>query len=262
MVAVQTPPPPPYLPPMDQHDIESLADAVKQNSHLANAINKSGRSLDRKSIIQGIKLVSIAADEYDEGNDTVALDIYLTGLDKIVMALPAKDDMRTKMALEAKLISVEERVGILDAETKEKYILAAQAFGQDKRYKTPTENDTQIDRFRRFAQYMIDLAVALAIMVKRSPLPDILYFLFGSFVQLLLWMDVKYHLVERTRDLAVSGVKLILKADEDYNLHQVASETMYMVIAAGLKAAVAFKESPGYQELKKQQQQDKCDATN
>jgi hypothetical protein len=74
-------------------------------------------------------------------------------------------------------------------------------------------------------------------------------------------MDAKYHLVERARDLAVSGVKLILKADEDYNLHQVASETMYMVIAAGLKAAVAFKESPGYQERKKQQQ-DKCEATN
>lgn len=91
-VQQQTPPPPPYVPPIDQqqNDIENLAETVKQNSHLANAINKSGRSLDRKSIIQGIKLVAIAADEYDEGNDTVALDIYLTGLDKIVMALPGK----------------------------------------------------------------------------------------------------------------------------------------------------------------------------
>lgn len=45
--------------------------------------------LDRRSISQGLKLVSIAADEYDGGNETVALDIYLTGIDKILMALPS-----------------------------------------------------------------------------------------------------------------------------------------------------------------------------
>lgn len=75
--------------------------------------------------------------------------------------------------IKKKLYSVEERVGILDAETKEKYILAAQHFGHDERYRIFSEQDTQIDRFRKFAQYMIDLAVALAIMVKQSPLPGL-----------------------------------------------------------------------------------------
>ncbi|CAM0135981.1 unnamed protein product [Umbelopsis sp. WA50703] len=252
-----SPPPPPYVPAAvtngNDTNIESLAEKL-HNSQLANAISKSNRTLDRKSIIQGIKLVAIAADEYDEGNDIVALDIYLTGLDKIVMALPAKDDMRTKMALEAKLISVEERVGILDAETKERYMLASQGLGQNDRYGISSGQGDHVDRFRQFAQYMINLTVAVAILIKQSPIPDILYFLFGSFVQLLLWMDARYHLVEQTRDMAVTGVKLILKADEEYHLHQVVSETMYMVVAAGLKAAVAFKESPSYQEIKKQQE--------
>lgn len=95
MVSVQqqTPPPPPYVPPAPTeppNEIEHLLESVKYTSQLANAISKSGRTLDRKSIIQGIKLVAIAADEYDEGNDSVALDIYLTGLDKIVMALPGR----------------------------------------------------------------------------------------------------------------------------------------------------------------------------
>lgn len=67
--------------------------------------------------------------------------------------------------------SVEERVGILDAETKEKYILAAQAFGQNEAFRIQQAQDDHIDRFRRFAQYMINLAVALAIMIKQSPLP-------------------------------------------------------------------------------------------
>jgi hypothetical protein len=51
--------------------------------------------------------------------------------------------------------------------------LAAQHFGHDERYRIYSEQDTQIDRFRKFAQYMIDLAVALAIMVKQSPLPGL-----------------------------------------------------------------------------------------
>ena len=45
--------------------------------------------LDRRSISQGMKLVAIAADEYEDGNMTVALDIYLSGIDKILMALPS-----------------------------------------------------------------------------------------------------------------------------------------------------------------------------
>lgn len=47
-------------------------------------------SLDRRSISQGMKLVAIAADEYEDGNNTVALDIYLSGIDKILMALPSR----------------------------------------------------------------------------------------------------------------------------------------------------------------------------
>jgi hypothetical protein len=48
------------------------------------------QQIDRHSISQGMKLVSIAADEYEDGNESVALDIYLTGVDKIIMALPSK----------------------------------------------------------------------------------------------------------------------------------------------------------------------------
>lgn len=89
-VQQSNPPPPPYVPPASSASDIHISDLAEklQTSQLANAISKSNRTLDRKSIIQGIKLVAIAADEYDDGNDTVALDIYLTGLDKIVMALP------------------------------------------------------------------------------------------------------------------------------------------------------------------------------
>lgn len=51
---------------------------------------KKVAKLDRQSIVQGLRMVDLAAIEYQEGNDSIALDIYLHGLDKIVMGLPGK----------------------------------------------------------------------------------------------------------------------------------------------------------------------------
>lgn len=46
--------------------------------------------VDRKGISAGIQLVGIAVDEFDSGNEAIALEIYLSGLDKIIMSLPSK----------------------------------------------------------------------------------------------------------------------------------------------------------------------------
>lgn len=46
-------------------------------------------TVHRKSLSQGLKLVEIAVDEFESGSEAVALDIYLSGLDKIIMALPS-----------------------------------------------------------------------------------------------------------------------------------------------------------------------------
>ncbi|CAO3593682.1 unnamed protein product [Absidia cylindrospora] len=101
---LMTPPSPPIMTP---------SSSWTTNKSVFGATEDPAVIMDRRSISQGMKLVSIAADEYDEGNEEVALDIYLTGLDKILMALPNKTDTKTKLALREKLLSVEERVGIL-----------------------------------------------------------------------------------------------------------------------------------------------------
>lgn len=65
-------------------EMSVLADKIRDDT--AHTVD----SLDRRSISQGMKLVAIAADEYEDGNNTVALDIYLSGIDKILMALPSR----------------------------------------------------------------------------------------------------------------------------------------------------------------------------
>lgn len=78
-------------------EMSALAEKIKDdvaNTFKGNTSKQTSNSLpnniDRHSISQGMKLVSIAADEYEEGNESVALDIYLTGVDKILMALPSE----------------------------------------------------------------------------------------------------------------------------------------------------------------------------
>ncbi|KAI9478674.1 MAG: hypothetical protein EXX96DRAFT_483109 [Benjaminiella poitrasii] len=210
-------------------EMSALAERIKDDQSFSMS---DENNIDRHSISQGMKLVSIAADEYEDGNESVALDIYLTGVDKIIMALPNKTEMDTKMAIREKFHSVEERVGILNLatsskqqqqqqrqaiinngnENKNKSTLSSLAILSriastinsitDKAYQSAAVNSTISDpelkdsnelsrgsshsgipticisgegdlmtRFKRLGQYMIDVTVTCAVLIKQSPLP-------------------------------------------------------------------------------------------
>ncbi|KAL9555868.1 hypothetical protein MBANPS3_002150 [Mucor bainieri] len=295
-------------------EMSALAEKIKDDvtNTFKSSANSSSKqvanlpsNIDRHSISQGMKLVSIAADEYEEGNESVALDIYLTGVDKILMALPNKTDQNTKLAIREKLQSVEERVGILNLATSQKKIQQEELLqGEEirssamnsfilsriastistissKAYQTATtsapiveitldasstaSSDIQaasststmptiyiegggdpMTRFKRLGQYMIDITVTCAVLVKQSPLPDLVSFLFSYLIQLFLWFDSQYHVMQKAQDFGIQCIKFGLQADERYRLHEFLSEGLYMLIAAGLKAAVAFNETPRY----------------
>lgn len=63
-----------------------------------------------------------------------------------------------------------------------------------------------------------------------------------------IWVDSQYHIVQKAQDAGVECIKLGLAADERYRLHEFITEGLYMLVAAGLKAIVAFKEAPRYDE--------------
>jgi hypothetical protein len=71
-------------------EMSALAEKIRDDVTNSLKNNKQQANIDRHSISQGMKLVSIAADEYEGGNESTALEIYLTGIDKIIMALPSK----------------------------------------------------------------------------------------------------------------------------------------------------------------------------
>lgn len=67
-------------------------------------------------------------------------------------------------------------------------------------------------------------------------------------IQLAIWVDSQYHIVQKAQDAGVECIKLGLAADERYRLHEFITEGLYMLVAAGLKAIIAFKEAPRYDE--------------
>ncbi|KAI7859997.1 hypothetical protein BDC45DRAFT_530446 [Circinella umbellata] len=317
-----SPPPPPYdyrssspIPTPSTSwtsEMSVLADKIRDDAAALSTTTASTSNqqiganiemLDRRSISQGMKLVAIAADEYEDGNMTVALDIYLSGIDKILMALPNKTDPKTKFALREKLTSVEERVGILNiaSQHRQKRLqqflegeilddpLSQQQQHQQQQQRLPQISTTlgtittiaasrvyynnsnnvdknesssilqqhansvasptdPVERFKQFGQFVINATVTCAILIKQSPLPHIAYFMFGYLVQLLLWVDSQYNIAQKAQNLGIECVKMFLKADEQYRLHEFASEALYMLIAAALKAAVAYKEAPGFRD--------------
>lgn len=72
--------------------------------------------------------------------------------------------------------------------------------------------------------------------------------MFGYLIQLLLWVDSQYQIMQKVQSFGIQCIKFGLQADEQYRLHEFVSEGLYMMIAAGLKAAVAFKETPRYED--------------
>ncbi|KAI9273799.1 hypothetical protein EDC94DRAFT_592803 [Helicostylum pulchrum] len=223
----------------------------------------------RKGISSSIKLLEVAADEFDGGNEEIALDIYLAGLEKIIMSLPNLKDRTTKQALREKLISLEKRVGIvsnLQVNNNQQMklidqvstssntlinrfltlsnILMSSSSSEDKQIK---QSDS-LSKLKQVGRVMTEFIIQCVILFKQSPLPGLLYILFSYFAQLILWIDRYTRFSEKLQRVGISCIKQLLKADEKYHLHELASETLFTFVSASLKALVAYQEAPGYND--------------
>lgn len=138
-----------------------------------------------------------------------------------------KTDIHTKRAIGEKLQNIQERVGIISVNGPSVH-----------------EDNPSIHQFKQFGQSLVQMAVTFAILIKKSPLPDLIWFIFGHIVQVLMWINAQYHFIERFQVWSIYCIKYILEADEKYRLHEFITEGIYMMAAAVLKATVAFKETP------------------
>ncbi|CAO3690203.1 unnamed protein product [Umbelopsis ramanniana] len=222
--------PPPSYSSVQTSSSLVVSGGLDSKSIIANIEAKKVTKLDRQSIIQGLRMVDLAAVEYQEGNDSIALDIYLHGLDKIVMGLPASDP-ETRRALEQKLRLLERKLELPSI------------------YQ-PVQHTQIMLNLKSFSDLIVHITVSCAKLIKASPVPGIAFSFIKTTIRIMRTADSTLHITQRIQNLLIYFVKVILDIDEKYQLHQLLSECVHMLFVASVKASIAFKESPGYQQSK------------
>lgn len=69
-----------------------------------------------------------------------------------------------------------------------------------------------------------------------------------SLAKLIFWVNKKTELSKKAQSLAVKCIKRLLEGDELYHLCGFVSETIHCLVVACIKAIIAYKETPGYNQ--------------
>ncbi|RUS14326.1 hypothetical protein BC937DRAFT_93998 [Endogone sp. FLAS-F59071] len=209
-------------------------DRAKTDSSTSSTVSTTSPTgtISRRNIEQAVTLASVAAEEDENGNHQVALDLYLTGLEKMLNALPVDADENVRRALQAKLAQFVDRNGL------------------------DLKEGTRDGLFGNFemkagsiSEMMINAAVMSAIALKQSPIPDAISATLCYTFQTLQRVDAAYNVRGKAWELTALGVTRALELDAEYNLHGRVSDAIYTSCAAFIKAGVAYTDAPGYKEV-------------
>ncbi|KAK4521032.1 uncharacterized protein ATC70_004021 [Mucor velutinosus] len=197
-------------------------------------------TIDKKQMEHAITLINVATDMNNSGNQQMAIDLYMMGLDKLMSALPL-EDATVKSALEKKITEMKV--------THQLNIASAEELLDDEK-KSKGEKSTSEDEPMRsqLSNLVINAAVMSAVALKKSPIPDAVSAVMNYAIDSMQVMDEKHQLRRRTWDLAANSVAKAVEIDRQYEIHQMVTGAFYTGFAAFIKAGVAYAETPGHQE--------------
>ncbi|KAI8146925.1 hypothetical protein BJV82DRAFT_597060 [Fennellomyces sp. T-0311] len=171
---------------------------------------------------QSVTLIHIATEMQSSHRMTMALDLYMVALDKMMSALPLDTDPRAKRLLRDKLTEIKERYD-LDHEQEASGI----------------------------SDSIIHAAIACAVALKKSPIPDIVTSALNYAFSSIHAIDRTFNVRERTWELIACGMAKLTQMDQHYHLHQLVTGAVYTSATAIVKAGIAYTETPGYSEAKR-----------
>ncbi|CAO3655072.1 unnamed protein product [Mucor hiemalis] len=196
----------------------------------------SPTTIDKKQMDHAVTLINVATDMNNSGNQQMAIDLYMMGLDKMMSALPLESDPTVKAALERKLIEIKERHQL-------------SLVSLDDIIKDPEQQDEEEKNNPLRAQIsnlVINAAVLSAVALKKSPIPDAFSSVMNFAVDGIQNMDEKHQIRKRTWDLAATSVAKAVEIDRQFEIHQMVTGAVYTGIAAFVKAGLAYAETPGH----------------
>ncbi|KAI9258928.1 hypothetical protein BDA99DRAFT_440517 [Phascolomyces articulosus] len=176
-------------------------------------------------ISQSMTLIQIAAEMQSSRQMAMALDLYMVALDKMMTALPLDTDTNAKRSLRDKL-----------KEIKERYDL---------------DHDHEEDIQYTISESIIHAAIACAVALKKSPIPDMVTSVLNYAVSSIHSIDKMLNVRERSWHLVSCGVTKLTQVDQHYQIHQMVTSAVYTSAMAIFKAGIAYTETPSYSEAKK-----------
>ncbi|KAL0134975.1 hypothetical protein V8B55DRAFT_1557359 [Mucor lusitanicus] len=205
--------------------------AAASNSDIKMACTQqNSATIDKKQMEHAITLINVATDMNNSGNQQMAIDLYMMGLDKLMSALPLQDvtmaEVKTTHQLNIATTSVEELLSEEESSSSE---------GE------PTVRS-------QLSNLVINAAVMSAVALKKSPIPDAVAAVMNYAIDGMQVMDEKHQLRRRTWDLAANSVAKAVEIDRQYEIHQMVTGAFYTGFAAFIKAGVAYAETPGHHE--------------
>ncbi|ORY97298.1 hypothetical protein BCR43DRAFT_523508 [Syncephalastrum racemosum] len=197
-------------------------------------------TVDARMIEQTIVLLQVVADMQAKENgvlrqQSTVLDLYLMILERMFSALPLDTNTKAKRKLEHTL-----------AQLKERHTLNIQLLPPPPS-SSGCASTHAVGRLASCSDTASRLAVAVAIAVKRSPIPDVLAWCFSHFLAFLHAIDQTFHVKKKAWLLARQGVSVALELNEHFQIHQMILGLFYTMSTIFMKAAIAYAEAPGPQ---------------
>ncbi|KAI8098432.1 uncharacterized protein B0P05DRAFT_521905 [Gilbertella persicaria] len=189
--------------------------------------------IDKKQIEHAATLINVATDMNNSGNQQMAIDLYMMGLDKLVAALPLESDPIVKTSLERKLVELNKR-----------HQLSPVSVDDDEEEEEEKEEEGKSVR-TQISNLVINATVLSAVALKKSPIPDVMSHIMNYAVDGIQCMDEKHQIRKRTWDFAASGFAKAVEIDRQYEIHQMVTGVVYTGLAAFVKAGIAYAETPG-----------------
>ncbi|KAG2233094.1 hypothetical protein INT48_009220 [Thamnidium elegans] len=177
-----------------------------------SAVNST---IDKKQMEHAVTLINVATDMNNSGNQQMAIDLYMMGLDKLISALPLKE------SLEKKLV-----------ELKERHKLSLVSLND----LLPEEEEEEEGQPRPIRAQISNLVINAAVLNALSSVMN--YAVDG-----IQTMDEKHQIRQRTWDLAAKSVGKAVQIDRQFEIHQMVTGAFYTGFTAFVKAGLAYAET-------------------
>ncbi|KAJ3363496.1 hypothetical protein GGF32_004197 [Allomyces javanicus] len=232
--------------------------------------------MDSAALETGMYLMRRARDEDAKGNEKIAFDLFFTGIDSLLSALPV-DSLTAdrRVELQDKLLQAVERLGsraifpiasestvppgtAIHPATPLDAHLAVAGWPAAKRggsftvlYPYSGANPGNVPAAApspppTLAETVIQASVAGAVALKQSPLPGVVKDAVGFGVASLKSLDAEYNLRGRMASLGRAGMTKALALNREYKVHERVGDAVLTGVSAVTHAAMAYKNAPAY----------------